>query len=315
MGIQGRGRTATHLLGAALLVGLWASTGVTGPESLTCGAGKTLGERLLKLKPGETLLVSGTCKEHVVIPEALHDVTLDGQGSTTIDAQDAAAAAVTIRGRGITLRGITVIHGAHGVVVQHGGAATLDGLTIHDTGGNGILVVASSSAQIVNSEIRDNPGSGVAVAEGSSARIGYLTPDLAGPNVIRANTFVGIFVSQASTANIAGNTIASNGAGPPAVPGIWVQKLSHARVAGNTIDASGENAILVQENSGVTLPEVLDGSLFGTVNMTTAGQENENGGEALKCRLGGYIKGYIGTLAGTGGPTSFEATCIDDTLP
>ncbi len=37
-----------------------------------------------KAKSGDTLLVSGTCNENLVIPEDAQKITLDGQGKATI---------------------------------------------------------------------------------------------------------------------------------------------------------------------------------------------------------------------------------------
>jgi hypothetical protein len=38
-------------------------------SQLTCGGGQTISAALRTLRPGDTLFVSGTCNENVVIPE------------------------------------------------------------------------------------------------------------------------------------------------------------------------------------------------------------------------------------------------------
>ena len=52
-------------------------------HTLTCGPEKTIGQAIKRLKPGDTLLVSGTCNENVDIGEEVHRITLDGQGTAS----------------------------------------------------------------------------------------------------------------------------------------------------------------------------------------------------------------------------------------
>ncbi len=51
-----------------------------------CDTGGTITEGVTHLKPGDTLLVTGTCKENVVISSDILRITLDGQGKATIAA-------------------------------------------------------------------------------------------------------------------------------------------------------------------------------------------------------------------------------------
>ena len=90
------------LLFFAAFLWLLPSIGRAGEtRKLTCDAHQTIGEELGKLKPGDTLLVSGTCNENVVVREEIHRITVDGQGSATINSPDPAQETVVIRGRGI----------------------------------------------------------------------------------------------------------------------------------------------------------------------------------------------------------------------
>ena len=90
----------------------------------------TLQAAIEKAKPGDTLLVSGTCKENLVIHEEVVRVTLDGQGKATINAPDATKHTITVRGRGITIKGFTITGGRNGLMVNDGGQATIDGNTV-----------------------------------------------------------------------------------------------------------------------------------------------------------------------------------------
>jgi len=52
-----------------------------------------------KAKSGDTLLVSGTCNENLVIPEDVQKITLDGQGKATIKGRDPKKDTIFVRGR------------------------------------------------------------------------------------------------------------------------------------------------------------------------------------------------------------------------
>lgn len=68
---------------AALTSASIVATSDAASPQLTCG-GQTISATLRTLQPGDTLFVSGTCNENVVIPEQIVNVTLDGQGTATI---------------------------------------------------------------------------------------------------------------------------------------------------------------------------------------------------------------------------------------
>jgi hypothetical protein len=97
---------------------------------LTCGPKKSIGGSLASLKPGDTLFVSGTCTENLLIPEEVRNVILDGQGTATISPIDATENTIRIRGRGITIRGFTINGGFRAIALQNGGAAILTQNTI-----------------------------------------------------------------------------------------------------------------------------------------------------------------------------------------
>ena len=86
---------------------------------LTCNGKNTIGNAVKKLKPGDTLSVTGTCKENLVIAEdILVRVVLDGQGNATIQGQEKTTPTVEVRGRGITIKGFTVTGGRDGIVIK-----------------------------------------------------------------------------------------------------------------------------------------------------------------------------------------------------
>ena len=96
----------SHLFVAFVL--LWPSRGVADTRLVNCAAGDTIGSALKTAKPGDTLLVSGTCVENVEIGE-LDGITLDGQGTATISGPDQSLDTLRLVGvRGATVRGFRI---------------------------------------------------------------------------------------------------------------------------------------------------------------------------------------------------------------
>ena len=290
---------------AVLVAFLWLLPSVVqaDPHKLNCGKEKTIGEALHELKPGDTLLVSGVCNENLVIPEEVHRITLDGQGTATINGPDATRATVEIRGNDITVRGFTITGGLFGVRVIAGGTATIDGNTIQNTGRDGISVGQNGSAHILNNTVQNNPEDGISISESSSARVGFQevrglrTP---APNIIQNNGDRGIAVSRSSSARIFGNTIRNN-----LGTGVDVVRASHADISSNTINNNGGDGIFVSQNSGVNLGrDTTQDPLSDDPNITTV----NNAGRGIRCRINSYADGRLGTLNGNGGATSFDTS-------
>lgn len=277
---------------------------------LACSANKTLNNTIPKLKPGDVLVVSGTCNENVLIQPNINRITIDGQNLATINGADPAETTLRIRGHDITVRNLTITGGNNGIRIQLSTAALIDGVTVDNSGGTGIAVQGSSFARIVNSTIQNNPGNGISVTENSSARIGFLANNdtVASPNTITGNNR-GIAVSESSTAVIIGNTISNNTS-----DGILVNTVSHADIASNTIDANGENGINFGRNSGVDLGADTGTTIFELPNSTTVG--SENGDFGLRCFINSYADRRLGTLNGlSGAKDAFVGGCIDSTIP
>ena len=68
---------------------LLSTRGEAATLSVDCSSG-SLQAAIDKLKPGDTLFVSGACKENVVIPEEMARIVLDGQGKAAIVGPDGA---------------------------------------------------------------------------------------------------------------------------------------------------------------------------------------------------------------------------------
>ena len=65
--------------------------------NVACNAGAAIASILSTVKPGDVVLVQGTCRENVVIQSEVQRVTLDGQEKTTISPPDAGRAGARSR--------------------------------------------------------------------------------------------------------------------------------------------------------------------------------------------------------------------------
>jgi parallel beta-helix repeat protein len=161
---------------------------------------------------GDTIQVTGTCTESVLIRNEQVRIALDGQSVATIS-PTSGHAAFTVRGKGITIRNFTITGGpGAGIWVNRGSNAVITQNHIYAMGGNGVTVNQLSFAVIRNNNIHDNAGDGIAISETSDSRIGFDQnyDTAASPNTIQSNGGRGITVSGSSKARIVGNTIAGN---------------------------------------------------------------------------------------------------------
>jgi parallel beta-helix repeat protein len=292
-------------------IGTFLMVASSGAETyqFVCGQQRTISGAVQRLEPGDTLSVSGACSENVQIPEQVSNITLDGQGTATINGPNASSSTITVRGDGITIRNFASISGGEtGITVTRGAAALIDSNVIQNTGTNGIVVTQSSSARIINNTIQGNPQEGILINESSSARIGFNLPDdvQPSPNLIQNNKENGVLVARSSNARIVGNIISGNTG-----HGVLVHRVSHGDISSNTIDGNGGDGVFVFRNSGVNLGEDTGTGIFNSPNTTNV----NNGGFGIRCAINSYGDGRIGTLNGASGTLSFAANCVNATSP
>lgn len=292
------------IVSLSLLVAIAEAT----TKKVTCNPKKSLNSTIAKLKPGDTLLVSGTCNENVVVGSELSRITLDGQGTAIINGPDATANTIVIRGRNITIKGFTITGGSRGIQVNRGAEATIDGNTIESTGGQGVQLFNGSTGRILNNTIQNNPDHGIFVVGTSVADIGITAAGQTVPdtNTIQNNGGDGIQVSRGSSARIMGNTISNNTGS-----GILVDSNSVADTASNTINGNGDSGILVRRNSSVRLGRDNGTTPTTAPNSTTA----NNTGNGVNCRINGSVDGQVGTLNGTVAAVDIAGGCTDSTIP
>ena len=295
---------------AVLLAGLCFSALLANAAtvSVDCDAGNTVMAALGNVKPGDTVLVSGTCNEQVSFAPEMVRITLDGQKKTTIQHPGKSAPSphtVFVRGKDITIKGITVVGGLDGIHLSGPASAELDGNVVVKAARAGIHIDKGSVVRILNNTVQDSGVYGIDITGVSLAYIGVRIPRLPAlsPNTIRNNGGPGINIERSSGAWIVGNTISNNKGS-----GIFVHRSSQADVMANVINANGGDAITASYSGGVNLKSEprSDGP-----NQTT----QENGGAGIRCTVGGYVDGPLGTLAGKQGAKAIDSGCVDRVTP
>ena len=290
---------------AALLAALCCAANAA-TLSVDCDAGNTIASVYATIKPGDTVLVSGLCKEQVNIPPEVTRVTFDGQKKTIIQhpgGQQASPHAFYTRGKEITIKNFTVMGGQDGIHLSGPASAVIDGNLVTKNGGRGIHIDKGSIARILNTTVEQSGGIGIDVTGASYAYIGVFIPRVPAlaPNTIRNNGGPGINIERTSGAWIVGNTISGN-----KESGITVHRNAQADVIANTINGNGGDAITVTYNGGVNFDSEprKDGP-----NRTT----QNNAGAGIRCAIGGYVDGPPGTLAGAKGAKDIDKGCVDRT--
>jgi parallel beta-helix repeat protein len=258
-------------------------------------------------------MVTGTCKESVIIPSEIVRITLNGQGKATIEPPGTRPGgppiiSIFIRGKEITVSGFTIIGGFDGVHLSGaaaGASAIIDSNSIRGPARFGIHLDNGSVAQIANNHIEGAGAAGIDIIEHSVARIGFLIPALPplGPNVIRSAGAEGIAVTRGSTAWIIGNTIAENKDN-----GILISRNAQADILANTISGNGGDAITASYGAGINFASEGTPRREGPNNTDT---QAKNAGVGLRCTVGGYVAGPLGTLAGAKGAKEIDSTCAD----
>src|SRR5215831_11324620 len=156
---------------AALVVGVGTLLAAPNVRNVDCPR-QSLGDAVAKADPGDTIRVTGTCHERIVI--TTDHLTIDGQGTAVIDGGGGGggefSAAIIIDGaQGIAVRGFTVHNSSNGILGQSNAAFTVQNTRIHDNVRAGIFALNASSAEINDCTITRNGDAGVLIVNNSVA--------------------------------------------------------------------------------------------------------------------------------------------------
>jgi hypothetical protein len=201
------------------------------------------------------ITVVGTCG--TVSIDSRQRITIEapaGQTATLTSANPNAFLVSIARSRSIVLRRLVVSGGRIGLFLDQNSEASIEDLTLENTG-RGILMFQNSSlATFGNTRVRNNTGNGITLDEGSVIVLG--------PATIENNGGVGLQLLNGAAATIANVTIQGNGSGASLLGGgtafFRVRNAIQNNTFGGVFVQVGSTALF----SGQRLPD-------GTVLATT----------------------------------------------
>ena len=226
-------------------------------------------------QPGDTIRVTGTCKERVVITK--DRITIDGSGRAVLDGAGVDPSAtefnplVLIDGaRGVLIRGMTIQNSSgEGVLAQNGAAVVLQDVTARDNGFTGIAVSTNSTAELVNCAV-DSNALGIDAFNNASVV-------LKGTIDVRNNEN-GVEINGQSTLEIRGGQVVVNDNKQTGIlagnSSISIFGFTESLGSSLTVSGNGTTGILLPSS---TL-EVVGGRFFGSgANVITVSNNGENG--------------------------------------
>jgi hypothetical protein len=154
--------------------------------------------------PGDTINVSGTCTESVLIRNDKSRITIIGQGTAVLNPASASTTTLTIRGKGISVYNMTINGGSNAVLINRGSNAYFSGNTIQGATEIGVVLINLAFAAFLNNTIQNNGTAGMYAGESSSIRVGFneASDSSPSPNTIVNNGRYGIWVSRGGSARI-----------------------------------------------------------------------------------------------------------------
>jgi hypothetical protein len=219
-----------------------------------CGAQQTITQALQEAEAGDTIQVTGTCNETLTI--STDRLTLDGQGTATIDGGGQGVIINIVGARGITITGFTIQNGSDGIAGRRGATFTVSNTVVQNTTDDGIEALENSTAQITDCTVTTAGDDGIFALRNS---VIILTGVIESNN----NADNGIHVSTTATGFFNGATITTTGNG-----GLGV------RVTGTSALNVTNSMITVQNNSGGV--GILENSNLSSTNSTFLIKDNTN---------------------------------------
>lgn len=244
---------------------------------------KSLQTAVERANPGDTINVSGICNERIDV--RTDGVTIDGGDVATIDGTNlgGAESLVVVEARNVRIQNITVTHSpGAGIHVRSSGSVIIEGTTIKENTADGIRVNQSAYARI-GSGLDDHPAT---AGNGTG-------------NDIKDNGTSGIAVRSSANADIFHNSITGN------VRGINITNAGSANVAGNDIIGNTARGISLLTSGAVSLSQ---NTVHSETNLI---QGNPIG---FRCRLGGSASGTSQTYSGNTADTSISGCHVEITV-
>jgi parallel beta-helix repeat protein len=262
--------------------------------TVDCASGETVAKALTRgdERKSLTILIKGSCSEHVVINRSDIKLAAAAPGAT-ISGPDATIDVIRVTGSRVTIDGITVTGGRNGVTGDGSPGLIVQNAFVQKTGRNGItyahgasgvvdttlvtgnardgVAIDAASGTVINSQISSNGRMGVGVFTNGSARIGVnnFNNTVNTGNVISANAWNGIHIVFGSTALIAMNQIIGNGTSTDSAAlkiGVNLASASADFIGGNTISGNTGPGVNLSRSSAVFGDSVFGASTVNTIS-------------------------------------------------
>jgi uncharacterized repeat protein (TIGR01451 family) len=261
-----------------------AATTITVDCTADSGA---LAAALASASDGDTLAIQGTCNGTF---EIAHNLTLQGSGGATLDAQGAGTVLIIDSGEAAVVSGITVTGGGVGGILNSGTLTLTDSMVTGNTvgaSGAGAAVGNAPGATLAlnHSGVTNNSGGGIINTEATLT----ITSSTVSGNIIsgdEASNGGGIYNNSGTltidASTISDNTVHNGGAG---ILNVGTATIRGSTISGNTGTFGGGGGI---QNASSTLT---------IENSTISGNTAEFGG-AIEDIVGGTVDIRYSTIAG-----------------
>ena len=228
-----------------------------------------------------TIIVSGTCNENVLIRGFDHLTLKAKPGATINDASGGTGSVLDIEQSGdVTVEGFKINGGAIGIFCSRFSTCTINGNTVQGAASAGIQFVQSKGTLDTNT--LQNDGLGLAVLESSSVRT-------FGGNLIQNNSNDGVGVDTGGSFASFGDTIRDNGGS-----GIGLNH-GFALLLGTSVTGNSANGVTVLSRSAVD---------FESADVVT-----NNGASGIFLRDLSYVE-FRGTSTITGNFSGLDVACF-----
>jgi hypothetical protein len=205
-----------------------------------------------------TILVSGNCRENVVI-QGMDNLTLTAQNGASISDRSQGNADVLdiVDSRRVSLNGFTINGGANGVVCAGASLCRFSGNTVEGSLNYGVIV-ANSEATLSGDTLQDHADRGLSIINGGQADADAITVQRNGDGIflntrgtlvlsnstVQGNQNRGIVATTSSTIRLLASVVTAN-----AGDGVRLQQSSQARFD----NFAGTNSITNNGGPGVDL--------------------------------------------------------------
>lgn len=218
-----------------------------------------------------TLMVSGNCRENILIQSTERLTLITKRGATITDRSNGSSAVVDIEdSRSVTLKGFTINGGSEGVTCGTSSICYLTGNTVQDVLGQGVGVSGGSHAFLESNVIQNNSFRGSTVGDGSQM--------FSSNDIFQGNGAQGVTVAFGAYFEAANSSFLNNAVGVEASLNSTVL-LRGGAVSGNVGNGMmvlggasaaflGGTAVTDNGGSGVHLE---DGSFAGFIGATITG--------------------------------------------